>query len=301
MQAPERLVVSAHRVAVPAEHFAVSTDAADVPVFNRDFPDPSVIMAGGRYYAFSTETAWERPGHVFPILVSRNLTGWSYVADVFSAPPAWGVGDWWAPAVVKRGGVYFLYYSGYARSRMHCLAVATATLPTGPYTDHGPLACQDGARAAGYIDASPLIAGGNGYLYFSVDGPDHHSISVLPLSADMLGVAGPRVELMDETEDWEKMGTGTVEGPSVFAWGTRYVMLYSGGDWRGQYGMGYAVATSPMGPFVKSGGQLLRNGGGLAGPGGGSYFLDSTGRPWLAYHGWSGGGRVLYMTQLSIS
>jgi beta-xylosidase len=275
--------------------------AAGRPVFSRDFPDPSVIADGGGYYAFSTQTAWERAGHVFPILASRDLASWSYVGDVFSAPPLWGRGDWWAPAVVRRGQSYFLYYSGLARSGMHCVAVATATAPAGPYTDHGPIACQDGTRAAGYIDASPLVAGGKAYLYFSVDGPVRHSISVVPLSADMLSVAGPRVELIGVSESWERAGNGTVEGPSVFAWESSFVMLYSGGDWRKAYGMGSAIAASPMGPFVKTGRPLLRNGGSLVGPGGGSFFAAAGNRPWLAYHGWSGGGRALYLSPLSIS
>lgn len=278
-----------------------ATDAGAPPAFARDFPDPSVIASGGRYYAFSTQTDWERPGHVFPILESSDLKSWSHVADVFSGSPSWGRGDWWAPAIVARDGTYFLYYSGMGPSGLHCVAVATATAVAGPYTDHGAIACQDGTQAAGYIDAWPLVTGDRAYLYFSVDGPQHHSISVVPLSADMLSVAGPRVELFGVTQDWEALGKGTVEGPSVFAWGSQYVLLYSGGDWRGQYGMGYALATSPTGPFVKSNSALLRNGGSLAGPGGGSFFTDTRGRPWLAYHGWSGGGRELYLSPLSIS
>jgi beta-xylosidase len=275
--------------------------APQSPAFRHDFPDPSVITAGGRYYAFGTETAWETGGHVFPILVSQDLTGWTYAADVFAAAPAWGRGDWWAPAVLARGGEYFLYYSGLARAGMHCIAVATAAAPLGPYTDHGPVACQDGTRAIGYIDAWPLVAHGRAFLYFSVDGPDHHSISVLPLTDDMLHAAGPRTELIGVTQPWEKLGHGTVEGPSVFAWGSRYVLLYSGGDWRRQYGMGFAVATSPAGPFVKSDLPLLRTGGARSGAGGGSFFLDTDGAPWLAFHGWVGAGRELYVSPLTIS
>ncbi len=275
--------------------------AAHALVFARDFPDPSVITVGDRYFAFGTHTAWETPGRVFPILTSTDLTHWSYVADAFSAAPAWGVGDWWAPAVIARGGEYFLYYSGRAPSGMHCLAVATSSAPAGPYADHGPIACQDGSAAIGYIDAWPLIAGGTPYLYFSVDGPNHHSISVVQLSSDMLKVAGQRVELLDVTQDWEGLGFATVEGPSVFAWGSRYVMLYSGGAWRGQYGMGFAVAPSPTGPFTKSDVPLLRSGGGLAGPGGGSFFRDVHGAPWMAYHAWVGSsGRELYVSPLLI-
>ena len=294
---------AAHSVAVTPDVRSVAMTAAGAvrPAFDRDFPDPAVIAVAGRYYAFSTHTAWERPGHVFPILVSSDLAHWSYAADVFSAPPTWGRGDWWAPAVVAVGRHYFLYYSGRAPSGMHCLAVATAAAPTGPYTDHGPIACHDGASATGYIDASPLVAAGKAYLYFSVDGPDHHSISVLPLSADMLHLAGARVELIGVTKSWEKIGDATVEGPSVFAWGSRYVMLYSGGSWRGRYGMGFALASSPLGPFVKSDRPLLWNDGALSGPGGGSFFVDTTGTPWLAYHAWVGGGRELYVNRLSIS
>jgi xylan 1,4-beta-xylosidase len=294
---------AAHTIAMTADvrSVAVTSGGGVRPAFDRDFPDPSVIATGGRYYAFATHTAWETPGHVFPILVSSDLDNWKYVADVFSAPPTWGRGDWWAPAVVAVGSQYVLYYSGLAPSGVHCLAVATAGSPTGPYTDHGPIACRDGASAVGYIDAAPLVAAGKAYLYFSVDGPNHHSISVLPLSADMLHLAGARVELIGVTQSWEKIGDPTVEGPSVFAWGSLYVMLYSGGSWRGQYGMGFALASSPLGPFVKSDHLLLSNGGALRGPGGGSFFLDTTGTPWLAYHAWVRDSRDLYLNRLSIS
>ncbi len=284
----------------PISSVVMAGGGAQAPAFARDFPDPSVVTAGGRYYAFGTHTGWEPPGHVFPILVSDDLAHWSYAADVFASPPAWGRGDWWAPAVVGRGGAYYLYYSGRAPSGMHCIAVATANAPAGPYTDHGPIACQDGGQAVGYIDAWPLIAGANAYLYFSVDGP-HHSVSVLPLSADMLKVAGPRVELITVTQPWESVGNATVEGPSVFVWGSQYVLLYSGGDWRGKYGMGFALSNSPLGPFVKSDAALLRSGASLAGPGGGSFFTDSNGAPWLAFHGWGNCGRELYVSKLAIS
>src|SRR5438270_497257 len=68
-----------------------------------------------------------------------------------------------------------------------------------------------------------------------------------------------------------------------------------------QSGMGYAVSGSRAGPFVKSATPLLTSGGLLAGPGGGSFFLDAGGRPWLAYHAWRDGGRQLYVSPLSIS
>lgn len=47
---------------------------------------------------------------------------------------------------------------------MHCIAVATAPAPAGPYADHGPIARRDGAQAIGYIDAWPLITRGRAYI-----------------------------------------------------------------------------------------------------------------------------------------
>src|SRR5438105_3405557 len=103
------------------------------PVFAADFPDPTVLRVGATYYGYGTATAWQQPGRLFPILESKDLVHWSYVADAFSAPPAWSIGSWWAPSVLHRGGAFYLYYGATARSGIHCLAVALAFSPTGPF------------------------------------------------------------------------------------------------------------------------------------------------------------------------
>jgi beta-xylosidase len=269
-------------------------------VFAADFPDPSVLRIGDVYYGYGTTTPWEAAGHIFPILTSTDLRHWSAAGDVFGVAPSWASDHFWAPSVVAHSGTYFVYYSALMAGGDHCLAVATASNPLGPFADHGPLACDDGPDARGFIDASPLLVGDQAYLYFSVDGPSHHSISVVPLSSDLLHVAGPRTELFGVTEAWESGVNGTVEGPSPFRWGDSFVVLYSGGDWRRDYAMGYATANSPLGPFIKHPGPFLQGGGGLKGPGGGSFFTDSDGQPWLAFHAWADSGRELHVGRLGI-
>lgn len=232
-----------HRAAPAAAAAAAAAHTYRNPVFAQDFPDPMVLRVGADYYAYGTTTGWEPSGHLFPILHSRDLVHWRYVADAMGTSPMWGNNDWWAPSVIARDGIYYMYFVGVGlKAGGHCLGVATATTPTGPFKDRGIVACAD-AKGDGYIDPAPFIdAGGKAYLYFSVDNP-YHNISVLPLSADLLRATGPRAELFTLSQAWEH-GTqfSTVEGPFVVKHGALYWLFYSGNDWQHDYAVGVATA-----------------------------------------------------------
>lgn len=260
------------------------------PVFARDFPDPFVLKVGRAYYAYGTTTAWQPLNHLFPILRSTDLVHWRYVADAFTSAPDWSTTDWWAPDVLVRKGIYYLYYVGHSiMTGQHCIGVATAKRPTGPFTDHGSIACAD-HTGQGYIDPDPFIDGnGKAYLYLSVDNP-YHSISVLPLAADLLHAAGTRKQLFTLSQPWEHgLYFSTVEAPFMVKHGPTYYLFYSGNDWQHDYAMGYATASSPLGPFAKyRGNPILHGTKAVTGPGGGSLFMGLGGW-WLAYHAWTGG------------
>jgi beta-xylosidase len=268
------------------------------PAFASDFPDPSVIRVGNDFYAYGTSTDWEVPSHLFPILTSRDLFHWQYVGDAFVQPPGWSIDNWWAPSVVQRGTVFYLFYGARSRQGTHCIGVATAGGPLGPFIDRSVIGCGD-ADGTGYIDPAPLLWGDAGYLYFAVDGP-RHCISVLPLSDDLLHAAGPRRNLFVVSQDWERGRVETVEGPSPAIHDGLFYVFYSGSSWRGDYAMGYAVSASPLGPFVKGPeNPILTGRPDRVGPGGGSVFEDGRGGWWLAYHGWTAAGRALYLQRLA--
>jgi beta-xylosidase len=283
----------------PAAQGQVMPAAASVhtyrnPVFNRDFPDPMVLKVGRDYYAYGTSTDWEPMGHFFPVLHSIDLVHWRYVADALTSipKPVWSYDDWWAPSVVASHGTYYLYYTGMSiQEDRHCIGVATASRPTGPFHHRTVIFCGD-ATASGAIDPSVLVdSTGHGYLYFAVDGP-HHSISGLPLTRDLLHAAGPRVELLVVSQPWERASanSATVEGPWPMQRGTRYYLFYSGNDWNHDYKMGYATAGTPLGPFVKSPrNPILHGNAHVVGPGGGSVVVGPHGGDWLVYHAWTGG------------
>jgi beta-xylosidase len=275
------------------------------PVFARDFPDPYVLRPGTHnYYAYATATGWEKG--FFPILHSRDAVHWRYTGDIFSVTdrPQWSETDYWAPDVIRRGGTYFAYFVG-SVSGTHCIGVATAGSPTGPFHDRGVVSC--GYRGgSGFIDPDVYRgAGGHAYLYVSVDEPHH--IAVVPLQHSLLRPSGSARRLFGVSQRWESgPDFTTVEGPYLFTHGGRYYLLYSGNSYNTDYAEGYATAPGPLGPFTKCAcNPVLRGDGRVKGPGGGSVFTGPDGQLWLAYHGWGavegyehGGARSLRLGPL---
>jgi beta-xylosidase len=286
--------------------------------------DPSVIDAGDGghdYFLYAT-------GPLFPLWRSPDLVHWTVAGNALAQRPAWTVqtGDWtpWAPAAIRRAGpcagaaapsCFVLYYTalhGSLTPRPHCIGVAVSSVPGGPFTDLGPLAPVDNAvdssgrpigcgDDAGYgnIDPAPFVdADGRAYLYVSTDRRSdgaggwvlEPTISVIPLTDDLLHAAGPRQPLMKGDGGWELTGGGPlVEGPWMERRGSVYYLFFSGGDWRGAYGMGYATSASPTGPFVKAPeNPILREAGPVRSAGGGMIVRGPAGGDWLVYHARAG-------------
>jgi hypothetical protein len=283
------------------------------PVFG-SFPDPMALRTSADYYAYAT-------GANFPILHSTDLVNWSTAGTAFTAAtfPAWSTGNPWAPSALAvsspdgrcgslqlpAGSLCFLlYYTGLNNAlptASNCIGVAVSARPDGGFVDQGildngttsvrgPLGCGD---SGGYsnIDPAPFIdADGQAYLYFETG---HNAsgaaaaISVVKLVPDLIHAVGPRTELFTGTQAWEQRGTvKIVEGPWMRRHSSRYYLFYSGGDWQGDYAMGYGVGTSPLGPFAKSqANPILRGTASVIGPGGGSVATGpTTGADQMIYH-----------------
>lgn len=220
-------------------------------VFPCDFPDPMVLRGGGAWFAYASATGWEQGQRSLPILRSTDLRHWRFVRDALSSPPSWSSGDLWGPSVLFWRGRYLLFYNARLRGgQLHCLAVASAADPQGPFQTRRRLACH-GDRTRGYIDPAPLIGPRHHlYLFFSVDRP-RHSISVLQLHSDGLRTIGRLHTVLDVSPRWDALASRTVEGPLPLHRHGFYYLFYSAGSWSLDYRMAYAAR--PAIPWAASG------------------------------------------------
>lgn len=103
-----------------------------------------------------------------------------------------------------------------------------------------------------------------------------------PLSADGSTLAGERVKIIENDLAWE---AHLVEGMWVTKQKDRYYLFYAGNDFSTtEYGIGVAIADSPLGPYCKMEKQLLRSTEAWWAPGHPSLAQDPSGQPQLFLH-----------------
>ncbi|MCG0237730.1 MAG: glycoside hydrolase family 43 protein [Firmicutes bacterium] len=231
------------------------------PVHPVPMADPFLLKWNGAYYAFATGPAPD--GRIFPVLHSTDLVHWTPLGGALEplADPA--ARDYWAPEVIYLNGTFYLYYAVVAFGRDHHIRVATSHHPAGPYRDAG--VDLTGSRHPWAIDPHPFQdEDGSLYLFYTVEfwnGERIGSGNVVDRLVDPFTLAGDPREVTRPCAEWqefmraraEKGGVDwyTVEGPCVLRRGRRYYQLYSGGNYgRANYGLGYAVADHPLGPWT---------------------------------------------------
>ena len=292
------------------------------PIYPADFPDPFILRFNGCYYAYATSPQRVAAAGqlVFPMLSSRDLVNWEEHGRALAAPDLPGIDAYWAPEVAYSNGKFYLYYAaGNDADPNHHLRVAVAEHPLGPWRDSGRNLTPGELFA---IDAHPFRdpQDGRWYLYYARD-------SVAPpfagtgLAVDELvtmeELAGTPREVLRPFADWQvfelqraikqNLDWYTVEGPFVMRKGDRYVCFYSGGRWENpNYGVSYALADSPLGPWKEEvgfgGPPLLRTVPEVIGPGHNSVIVGpDLITEYIVYHGWdpTGTGRFPRIDRLT--
>lgn len=260
------------------------SSSAQQLVLPGDHPDPSVVKIGNEYWAAGTTSNWFP---AFPLYRSADLVNWQPAGHVFTKMPDWADYYLWAPEITYDHGKVYLYYSGHKKGGNLCIAAAVADKPEGPYTDLGPLICQE----AGSIDAFPMRdEQGKLYMIWKEDGNSVGKptpIWAAAMKEDRTALVGAKQELFRADAAWEN---GLVEGVSIIRQKDYFYALYAGGACCGKkcnYGTGIARAKSLLGPWEKYPGNPV-----LAGntdwkcPGHGTP-VEKDGRFYFLYHAYS--------------
>lgn len=285
--------------------------------YRGDFPDPTVLRVGARYYAYSTETA----GMNVPVLTAGNLDHWRAVhrrrhASTTDALPrvpswAWGHDDGsrrrglvWAPSVLQVGHHFVMAYTVRKKgsAQKMCLSTASSRSARGPFVDHSkaPLLC----GPHGVIDPQLYRESGQVWLLYKTEdmaagNPDRLWIRPMAPGARTLS-STPATLLLTASTDWE---VGVIEAPAMIDYKGVHYLFYSGNNWATRaYAIGYAICQGVTGPCarvvdpteINAEGQpqsvpLLSRDADVWGPGGGTPIVGSAGGLRLAYHAWDAG------------
>ncbi|HYF29583.1 MAG TPA: family 43 glycosylhydrolase [Chitinophagaceae bacterium] len=213
-----------------------------------DYPDPSVVKIGDSYYASATTSNW---APAFPVLQSKDLVSWKTIGHVFLKLPDWADYYFWAPEISYDNGKVYMYYAAHKKGGNLCLGVASADKPEGPYTDHGPLMCQE----VGSIDAFPIRdEKGKLHLIWKEDGNSVNKptpIWIMEMNEERTKLIGEKKELFRNDAKWEG---NLVEGVSIVREGEYYYAFYAAAACCGAactYGVGIARSKQLMGPWEK--------------------------------------------------
>ena len=270
-------------------------------VYAGDFPDPSVLLVGDRYFAYSTQSGRFN----LQVISSTDLTSWSAPSEALPALPDWAEpGATWAPAAaVDPAGGYELYFA--ARDRVlgtQCIGRAVADTPAGPFVDSSPqpFLCQP--SLGGSIDPYLVSDQGVHYLVWKSDGANGalQQVWSQTLAAHDDALLGAPSLLLSATAPWEN---GVVEGPAMLVTPNGLYLYFSGNRWStSDYAIGVVGCDSPLGPCANGlSPVVLSTSSAMHGPGGPTFFTDRSGQELMAFAAWSGtpvsatGRRELYL------
>lgn len=272
-----------------------ASKAQDGLVFDRNFPDPTVITGhDGRFYAYATQGSdGDKTLHI-QVAVSDDLKNWELKGDVLPLKPAWAAHDFWAPHVLfdTKLGKYVMFYSGESTDTTtgKCLGVAFSDSPLGPFTDKGdPLICGEG-----FVNIDPMAiidsATGKKLLYW---GSGFKPIKVRELNDDWRSFKPGTVAKDLVPPGKENNYTRLLEGTWVNFYNGFYYMYYSGDNCCGEkanYAVMVARSKNAMGPFTRlaeEGGKssvILEKDDIFNAPGHNSIVRDRKGQEWIVFH-----------------
>ncbi|MEO6316730.1 MAG: glycoside hydrolase family 43 protein [Chitinophagaceae bacterium] len=309
--------------------------------------DPYMLYADSTYFLFGTGSRNGFPAYQSSDMVNWKSIGQVYTSDSvkswgigsFWAPEVYKV----------KNKYYLFFSAQWRNNPANDLenfriGVAVSDKPGGPYTDLSKKPVFD----PGYpiIDANVFFdENGRCYLYYSRCCYKHAVVSGLSklakekgwfseieeswvygveIKPDFSGIIGepvlilrPPVSMDDKQAEWESRSVTSrevnrrwTEGSVTFRKDNLYYIMYSANNFAGQhYAVGYAVASSPLGPFKKAANNPILqkntgNGGVVSGTGHNNIVWSPDGKEmFCVYHARTaatGNERVVFIDRMQV-
>jgi len=240
--------------------------------------DPTIFHHQKNYYLYGTVGGNARNG--FLVYVSKDLKNWK-LSDknngyALKNGDAFGTTGFWAPQVFYDNHKFYMAYVANEN-----IAIAESDSPLGPFTQ-----TKKESLTAPVKQIDPFVFiddDGKKYLYH-VRLTNGNRIFVAQLEDDFSAIKpGTLQECIAATERWENTAHASwpvAEGPTVLKHKGLYYLVYTANDFRNpDYAVGYAISSSPAGPWTKYAGNPILNKEmvGVNGTGHGDFFKKGRG------------------------
>lgn len=239
--------------------------------------DPFIMLYDGLYYAYGTGAE-----NGIAVYTSGDLKAWKKESTLaLHKDNSWGDRWFWAPEVyyIKEKNKFFMYYS----ANEH-ICVATSDSPFGPFVQQEQKPMMENEKC---IDNTLFIDDdGTPYMYFDRFN-DGLNIWVAELEDDLMTIKEPTLtKCINVSQEWEKVWPRVNEGCFVVKHKGIYYMTYSANSYESPfYGIGFATASSPKGPWTKyENNPILQKPEDLVGVGHSAMFHDKKGKLKIVFH-----------------
>lgn len=237
--------------------------------------DPFIMLHEGTYYAYGTEAE-----NGITVYTSADLLTWKKEKELaLHKNDTWADRWFWAPEIYYVNGKFYMYFSADEH-----IGVAIADSPLGPFVQSQKKPMIEGEKT---IDNSLFIDDdGKPYLYFDRFN-DGLNIWVAELEDDLQTIKESTLTpCIHVSQPWEEVWPRVNEGAFVTKHKGLYYLTYSGNSYESPfYGVGYATATSPMGPWTKfEKNPILQKPDTLVGVGHSAMFRDKAGQLKIVFH-----------------
>lgn len=228
------------------------TSTAGNPVFKGWYADPEGIIFNQEYWIYPTYSAPYKEQVFLDAFSSRDLLAWTrHERIIDTSAVKWAKEAMWAPAIVKKGRHYFLFFAAndiQSNEEPGGIGIGISEHPEGPYADYlGRPLLDKFHNGAQPIDQF-VFQDKDGQYYMIYGGWRH--CNMVRLKDDFTGF----LPFGDGTVFKEITPEGYVEGPFMFVRNEKYYFMWSEGGWTGpDYSVAYAIADSPFGPFQRIG------------------------------------------------
>jgi beta-xylosidase len=237
---------------VPATSFSQTN-----PIVEGWYADPEGVIFDNKYWVYPTFSARYEKQVFFDAFSSDDLVNWQKHPRILdTAEIKWAYMAMWAPAIVKKDSLYFLFFSandiqsiqrnGKMDDTLGGIGIAVADNPGGPFKDYlgKPLINQF------YNNAQPI----DQYVFKDEDG-QYYIIyggwgvcNVGKLNNDFTAL----VPFNDSMLVKKITPKGYVEGPVMFIRNGKYYMMWSEGGWTNNtYKVAYGISDNVLGPFER--------------------------------------------------